>query len=882
MEFERITLYTWQDVENYLYMDRPGWPNEWKDIDVYNTGIVIYTQEINDRVKSKSNEYLKELLRQYYSNGKVRIPITDTTMEIVWEETDEEIEPKQPFPLFKDFLYVTDENNIDLPELKGAPVMAFHSYKGGVGRTLSLITFVRNMIDEYGSAKKVLIVDGDMEAPGLTWLGEEQNGKYPISYIDFLNIINSKGIDDKIFEQISYVLENSQLTFHNSKMSVSQYFMPTYRLKDQLLNIYSNPERIMSGEKNKYIITDALSHIGHLLKADMVLVDLRAGISEYSAPFLFDPRVKKVIVSSTSKQSVVGTDLLLQQLKKQKNNMIYSIVLTKVIKEVFTGKVKDEVYHTFIEDSHEIENDEIENDIKNNTIIEVPHNPLLIHLGNLEHTCDVLNKVPDVTDSLMNITKEAFAYLEEGKIVYTKEQIKEFQRNLYEITNYDVTAEGSDTANMLVTKPVMQLASFTRDIPKINILGAKGSGKTYLYKQLVCSKTWNNFLKILGKADLSEEETLICPVLCSEYRAQLQQILSECHRNLCEKLPIMRRKTDWLSKNESVIRDAIEQKFSENDWQNLWDNLIWGMFDGITSWEKLETYLRENKKRVIFIFDGIETLFSDFMQANTEKKAIKSLCKGFVNRLYEQQTEQIGTIVFVRKDIAELAIDVNFEQFRNQYQQYELNWLQKDALQLAWKLSERAAKICGLSITEDNTPIYNLTPEVIDKNLSKVWGKKMGPDGSKTAGTIRWVLASLSDFNGQLQARDIVRFLKFASSENNDSKNEYYDRLLSPDPMKKAIKLCSEQKLKEVEDEIHQLKKSFQILKEMPTHIKQVPLLDEVLDKLSNEERKTLERYGYLKEADGEYYIPESIRYALGYNKTRRGGIKIVSLLVNQ
>lgn len=34
---------------------------------------------------------------------------------------------------------------------------------------------------------------------------------------------------------------------------------------------------------------------------------------------------------------------------------------------------------------------------------------------------------------------------------------------------------------------------------------------------------------------------------------------------------------------------------------------------------------------------------------------------------------------------------------------------------------------------------------------------------------------------------------------------------------------------------------------------------------------------GYLKEADGEYYIPESVRYALGYNKTRRGGIKLVS-----
>lgn len=43
----------------------------------------------------------------------------------------------------------------------------------------------------------------------------------------------------------------------------------------------------------------------------------------------------------------------------------------------------------------------------------------------------------------------------------------------------------------------------------------------------------------------------------------------------------------------------------------------------------------------------------------------------------------------------------------------------------------------------------------------------MGADGSKTARTIRWVLASLSDFNGQLQARDIVRFLQYATEDFN-------------------------------------------------------------------------------------------------------------------
>lgn len=119
----------------------------------------------------------------------------------------------------------------------------------------------------------------------------------------------------------------------------------------------------------------------------------------------------------------------------------------------------------------------------------------------------------------------------------------------------------------------------------------------------------------------------------------------------------------------------------------------------------------------------------------------------------------------------------------------------------------------------------------IEENLTKVWGKKMGPDSSNTAITVRWVLASLSDFNGQLQARDIVRFLKFATQESGVPKTQSTDRFILPDDMRQAVKKCSDEKLKEV---------------------------------------------------DGKFYIPESIRYALGYNKSKRGGIKLVSLLVSR
>ncbi len=207
-------------------------------------------------------------------------------------------------------------------------------------------------------------------------------------------------------------------------------------------------------------------------------------------------------------------------------------------------------------------------------------------------------------------------------------------------------------------------------------------------------------------------------------------------------------------------------------------------------------------------------------------------------------------------------MNANLAQFRDQYQRFELTWSQKDALMLAWKMADRAAEMSGVQWEENDFPLNNATRTVLEQNLTRLWGKKMGSDGSKNAITVRWVLASLSDFNGQLQARDIVRFLKFATVNSKVERVRFYDRFLNPEDMRKAVKECSGQKLEEVEQEIHQLKNCFQILRGVKQEDKQVPLNEHVMSRLGSEEQKTLERYGYLKGADGEYYIPESVRYA--------------------
>lgn len=880
-DMDRVILYTWQDVENYIYSGKNEWPHEWVRVDVYSDEIIIYANKVDKNLERESYEFISDYFKGYYSNGRIEIDVTDTVLNINFEEDEEQKQGTKPFPLFKDFSYVREENAEELPLLE-KPVMAFHSYKGGVGRTLSLIIFVRNMIEKFGTSKKVLIVDGDIEAPGLTWLGEEQNGEYQFSYIDLLNTISAKGIDDDIYEKISHIVDNSYLRFHNTKLEMEQYFLPTYRYENQLLDIYSNPEKIMCGEKNKYIITEALAKLGAFLKVDMVLVDLRAGVSEYSAPLLFDPRVEKIVVTSTSKQSIVGTELLLKQLRKQKNNNIANIVLAMVNDKVISKKEKNEIYQRLLCDNKTSNDDITEGMGKMEDVVEVVHKDLLVHLGNMDEICDSLNMANEVTVAYDDMVKSAFAE-NDNKEEFSSDEIKHFRIKLNEITEKNVTAEADDKTNLLITKSVMQLGRFTREVPKINILGAKGSGKTYLYKQMLAAVTWNEFLNVIGKEDYSQKETLICPVICSEDRKNFIELINHCRIKCNENIPKINIKEDTLSSNENIVRNAIDNELTDNQWVLQWEQLIWNLFDDVSGWNELNEYLNTINKRIVFLFDGLETLLPRVSGSKTEKAGIKALCKNVINHIYEYQLDNIGMIVFLRKDIAELAIDVNFEQFRNQYQAYELSWSQADALKLAWRLSDNAANEVGIKLTEDDTtPIYNLSPEVIEMNLNKVWGKKMGPDASKTARTTRWVLASLSDFNGQLQARDIVRFLQYATKDGDNVKSEYHDRLLTPDIMKKAIKAASDKKLSEVKAEIRQLENSFKILEDIPASKKQVPLSDDVLDKLPNDDIKALERFGYLKEADGEYYIAENIRYALGYNKARRGGIKLVSLLVKK
>lgn len=197
-----------------------------------------------------------------------------------------------------------------------------------------------------------------------------------------------------------------------------------------------------------------------------------------------------------------------------------------------------------------------------------------------------------------------------------------------------------------------------------------------------------------------------------------------------------------------------------------------------------------------------------------------------------------------------------------------------EALKLAvWLVSHANSDFYRESI-----PIENASQEIIDKYLEELWGLKLGKKDSNEAYSSRWILAALSDFNGQLQARDIIRFLKYAAGQNM-KKPPYDDRILMPAEIRYAVPKCSNAKISDIKAEYENLKPIFEKLEDLPTDEKTLPMnLENNI--FTSAEEKSMTQSGYLKRDGEKLYLPEIIRHALGFRYEKGARPRVLSLLL--
>jgi hypothetical protein len=223
--------------------------------------------------------------------------------------------------------------------------------------------------------------------------------------------------------------------------------------------------------------------------------------------------------------------------------------------------------------------------------------------------------------------------------------------------------------------------------------------------------------------------------------------------------------------------------------------------------------------------------------------------------------------VYIRRDLVSLAVRQNHAQLLDRYGPYRLQWDRIEALRLAdWVRSNAVDAPAERSDLEE---------EELKERLVPLWGRKLGSNESREARSADWILNALSDYNNQIQARDLVRFISVAAGKSV-SDEKWVDRDLTPPAIRDALPECSREKIAEIKKENEALRKVFEKIENVPQPERLLPF-DASFASLKKDDLRILEENGAIFNDSGSYYLPEIYLHGLGFSYSKPGRRRVLS-----
>jgi cellulose biosynthesis protein BcsQ len=899
-------LYTWIDIqdkiESYFQMNSEKSESilQYCNFRSYWEGLTVYYAKID---QTQIIEVLEDIFLAAFDKDRSVIFLHEKKeFPVRIEKTNlEDIEKTKIRPTLSrpSFIATLETERLNRDALQSPYIFAFHSYKGGVGRTLHALA----LATELSKSKKVLLIDADFEAPGITWLTESPE----IAFSDFLAMVHGSGE-----EEMPSVIDSVASILQTSPIDKNLFVLPAFRnIEDSNPVLEIKPENIYNFSDKPFILTDLIEKLGAKLGVDCIIIDLRAGISELSTGWLFDPRIIKAFVTTRSSQSVRGTATMFKILADFERNvlrlngdngrvspyLIFSMLPENTIEDfknnwLYEEKIenKDDYglrknYLNLILNGKKINDLEGSSGFEEMTPSDI-QGRLLESLTLVSKEYDSLKTLPSnwekvrklITDS--GLDQQVSKLTDILQLTESISDIASIQNKLKETCDNYINAEKEEVPDFLKTESIKNLVQKNRiQLPISVVIGAKGSGKTFLFKQIVQHENWDQFAKKVLQNDTINSDAIILPITRAQNMAQT---------DLYTKIPKAISQVT-KSENSNIFIDDVKPDIERNllgnytvsEWKEFWlDYISWSA--GFRIGEKnvgreFIKLIRENHLRIVSVFDGLEDLFKNFNADVNQQKALEALIQTLPNWLESQPERQLGAIIFVRKDLVTTAISQNSGQFIDRYKEFELKWNSAEVLRLVYWI---VRPILGLS--DQLNDVYILNEEELIRRLHRLWGMKLGQINSKEASTHNWVLGSLANLNKEIQSRDVVRFLFNASSKSlDDKKNQkiYPDRILFPASIRDAIDYVGLEKLGEVKKENKPLEI---VLNRLETKTRELRFpcdpskLNELLGDTYAKDIKILEDNGVISLYNGEYYMAEIFRLGMRFESSRRGRPKVL------
>jgi cellulose biosynthesis protein BcsQ len=707
-----------------------------------------------------------------------------------------------------------DVKPIQVPRQTRIPhTIAFYSFKGGVGRTTAL-THVAWILAQRG--RKVVVVDLDLEAPGLSSAFDLSPGL-------------KHGIVDYFYER-AYIPRDVEPTisiteiFGEVRISEAPgrlFIVPAGELNLDYISKVDDLRTTAVTQTGEDLWSTFFNEINQQVQPDIILVDSRTGINQWGAFSLLRAADKAIVFLYPNHQNRQGIDLLLEALAgKISVQLIFSPVPfgdagRQIVREHWLA-LQERLEKLIIPDKNLPEEDDLglSEPIIIQYLAELALAPRFPVLSLASHYMNIANIIDD--DTTATSLEEVLSDIQQRWHILESLQFPEVDaanphhnlRELFQRTNdFDKFLDGGTCL----------------------IRGRKGTGKTALYTLSLKHKAdalalsrgrLDNITLLSGHGSFQETRPTQ-----SEFRFLDQEI--KAHHGSWEDfwrsyMLLRLYQEDLLRKS---IKDARFQSIGKLLTSLPKERSVW-QFGHTKTLAQISTsaelsliakdwlasineQLHKTKQTLWLLYDDLDV----DLESNLREEALKGLFQ-LIQASDASHLTAIRYKIFLREDIwSRLTFD-NKSHFNGR--DITLQWTARDFLRLALRQAMQSVEFSEL--VNRFAPVGTIdqaTDEAVEKALKLLWGNRRDPN-SQSKYVSRWVYDRLTDASKTTFPRSLNILLKEARAyELETSKGKTglpAERLLQLKSLNEGLIRASAYRCDELREEYPDLRPFFDSL----------------------------------------------------------------------
>jgi len=781
------------------------------------------------------------------------------------------------------------------------PVISFYSFKGGVGRTTATV-LTALLLARLG--KKVMLVDFDLEAPGVSSIFANQNEEsYSLlsvkGFVDFIvDFESSKRDINKINLDDYYFRKNEQALV--GTLGGELFIIPAISTDNHSASSYINKlskTNIRFENSNQYIPDLFLKKMEEKLNPDYILIDTRTGINDVGG-LVFNRYAQSIfLLFYGNQQNMFGLESILPELIKLKEKDIKFYLINSPVP--LDENVAKEEKGYYIEKSYEMfsnyyydENIPSQFDeTAEHYPIDIYYNPQALILNSNEKLSILLenphNPYQQIADIIINTDINQNNEITTNNL--TNKNVLECITNISTGTSENEFKEEEDLKQLFYPRKDYKYI-FEKD--KFLILGEKGVGKTALFSVL-SHKNYANKLAIYCGVNATEINNTEWIIGFEKGNADfpdktnfesLDDFNSALFRNYWILLLIRQIDSNILPNSDLFkrIKDARIINLKDIAKESNIAELLISILDDVNE------YLISLNKTFIIVYDYLDAGLPD--TDGLRGKLVSSLVSFYYD--YINRFSNIKSKIFLRSDIFEREVSGLTDKVKISNYSQKIEWQYDQLLNVVWKRIYEQDKhsdlFTGFQIEQNEIlgSIPNLTTEAEHKKiLDKIFGKNMG--GNNKAYPYNWVRIHIEDTNNKIHPRTLIKLFVESAKLEQDEKDQPKDRIIRSKNIEKALeKFVSASQVDELKEEYPELENVFSNLySNVPNG--RAPIndkdLEDALEKLEEEPLKIIEKLktiGVLKDykaykktkqtnEEKKYHIPDLYLYGMKF--TRKG-----------